>query len=348
MMKNAESKMILLRLPNWLGDAVMISPAFELMKAHFKNAKFILVGTEASCGIYSRDLRVKKIFIDSTKKAQNGRKNGLKDRFLATKNFAREIRDNIGAIDIAVDFTNHFFSAILIYLTGAKIRVGYAKNIRTILLNKRVRFVKKLHQVASYMNLANEICGKKIIKNMSEISHKSTPLKLQNRAIKGFKSDDLLCIGINPGAAYGSAKRWEERYFVEIILHFLKNDCAVFVFGNDSVNLPANLAQNPHFHSLIGQTTITELVDYIASMDIFISNDSGPMHIAAAFRVPLIAIFGATDSRETSPWVDNAVILDKHLPCAPCKKRECPLKHHNCMKLITPDEVIERVNKIMR
>ena len=346
---------ILLRLPNWLGDAVMVSPAFELLKARFKNAKFILVGTEASCGIYSRDLRVEKIFIDSTKKTQNGRKNNLKNRFVATKKFASEIResilqnaDSVSKIDIAVDFTNHFFSALLIYLVGAKIRVGYTKNMRGLLLNRRVRFVQKLHQVASYLNLVNEICGKKLIKNMSEISRESAPLRLENRAIKGFKSDDLLCIGINPGAAYGSAKRWEERYFVEIILHFLNNDCVVFVFGVDSVNLPESITQNPHFHNLIAQTSITELVDYIASMDIFISNDSGPMHIAAAFRVPLIAIFGATDSRETSPWVDNAVILDKHLPCAPCKKRECPLGHHNCMKLITPDEVIERVNKILR
>lgn len=349
---------ILLRLPNWLGDAVMISPAFELLKAHFKNAKFYIIGTEASCGIYSRDLRVEKVFIDSTKKGENGRKNNLKDRFVATKKFAHKIRESIlqntdsaGEIDIAVDFTNHFFSTFLLYLTGAKIRIGYAKNMRSFLLNKRVRFIKNIHQVASYMNLVNEICGKKIIKkmdlNLRESLLKYAPLKLQNRAIKGFKNDDLLCIGINPGAAYGSAKRWEERYFVEIILHFLKNDCAVFVFGNDSLNLPESIAQNLRFHNLIGQTTITELVDYIAQMDIFISNDSGPMHIAAAFRVPLIAIFGATDSRETSPWVDNAVILDKHLPCAPCKKRECPLSHHNCMKLITPDEVIERVNGIL-
>lgn len=286
--------------------------------------------------------------MDSTKIAQNGRKNNLKNRFLATKNFAREIVAEVGEIDIAVDFTNHFFSALLIYLTRAKIRIGYAKNARGILLNKKIWFVRGLHQVALYLNLINEICGKKLIKIIDSHLRESTPLKLQNRAIKGFKNDDKLCIGINPGAAYGSAKRWEEQYFVEIILYFLKNDCAVFIFGNDSLNLPPNVAQNPHLHNLTHKTTITELVDYIALMDIFISNDSGPMHIAAAFRVPLVAIFGATNSKETAPWVDNAVLLDKHLPCAPCKKRECPLKHHNCMKLITPDEVIESVNKILR
>lgn len=341
-----ECERILLRLPNWLGDAVMISPAFELLKAHFKNAKFILVGTEGSCGIYSRDLRVEKIFVDSTKIAQNGSKNGLKNRIIATKHFANEIRA-VGNIDIAVDFTNHFFSALLIYLTHAKIRVGYAKNVRGILLNKKIWFVRGLHQVALYLNLINELCGKKLIKNIDSSLRESAPLTLQNHAIKGFKSDNKLRIGINPGAAYGSAKRWEEQYFVEIILYFLAQNYEVFIFGNDSLKLPANIAQNPRLRNLTRKTTITELVDYIALMDIFISNDSGPMHIAAAFRVPLIAIFGATNAKETSPWVDNAVILDKHLPCAPCKKRECPLKHHNCMKLITPDEVIECVNKML-
>lgn len=344
-----EAKRILLRLPNWLGDAVMVSPAFELLKAHFENAKFVLIGTEGSCGIYARDLRVEKIFIDSTKISQNGRKNNLKNRFLATKKFAREIVSEVGEIDIAIDWTNHFFSALLIYLTRAKIRVGYAKNVRRILLNKKPKFMRKIHQVALYLNLINEICGKKLIDSALDSAKilQFSPLKLISHKVKHFKSENL-CIGINPGAAYGSAKRWEEKYFVEIILYFLAQRYEVFIFGNDALTLPAQIAQNPHLHNLIGKTTITELVDYIALMDIFISNDSGPMHLAAAFRVPLIAIFGATDSKETSPWVDNAVILDKHLPCAPCKKRECPLKHHNCMKLITPDEVIESVNKILR
>lgn len=353
-----ECKRILLRLPNWLGDAVMISPAFELLKAQFRDAKFVLVGTEASCGIYGRDLRVEKIFVDSTKKRVDCLKRFAwlnkvplvgknANRFVATKDFAREIVAEMGEIDIAVDFTNHFFSALLLYFTHAKIRVGYAKNGRGILLNKKIWFVRGLHQVALYLNLVSEICGKKLIKSIDSHLRESAPLKLQNRTIKGFKHNNL-CIGINPGAAYGSAKRWEEKYFVEIILYFLAQNYEVFIFGNDSLNLPPNIAQNPHLQNLIGKTTISELLDYIALMDIFISNDSGPMHIAAAFRVPLIAIFGATDSSETSPWVDNAVILDKHLPCAPCKKRECPLKHHNCMKLITPDEVIESVNALLR
>lgn len=343
MMENTESLKILLRLPNWLGDAVMASPAFEMLKAHFPNATFSIVGTEASCGIFSRDLRVDKIFIDSTKISQ-GRKNNLKNRIIATKKFANEI----GHHDIAIDFTNHFFSALLMYFTKAKMRLGYAKNGRGILLNKKIPFKKHIHQVALYLNLANAICGKKLIESSdSKDLIESNPLHLISHSLKGFKSHNKPCIGINPGAAYGSAKQWEEKYFIEIILYFLNEGYEVFIFGNENVELPQNITQNPHFTNLIKKTSILELLDYIAVMDIFISNDSGPAHIAAAFKIPLIVIFGPTSAKETSPWCENAVILDKHLPCAPCKKRECPLKHHNCMKLITPDEVIECVHKML-
>ncbi len=391
--KTADSRAlrILLRMPNWLGDAVMASAAFEILKAHFVNAKFSIIGTEASCGIYSRDLRVERVWVDRTKnayvdsmessdfRAESAESRGdsndsnvdstpaknraKKSRLRATMDFAREIRQS-GAFDIAVNFTNSFFPALLIYLTGAKIRVGYARNMRGMLLNKKVKFIKGAHQVVLYANLANALVGEKLVdsrdflesadssadsrKNVAESLIDSMPLKLINRAVGGFKSGDRICIGINPGAAYGSAKRWEEPYFVEVVAHFLDENCEVFLFGTDAIRLPENLARNPHLHNLIGATNLAQLVDYIAMMDAFISNDSGPMHIAAALKVPLVAIFGSTDMRETSPWCKNAALLNKHLPCAPCKKRECPLKHHNCMKLITPDEVIESVQNILR
>ena len=102
-------------------------------------------------------------------------------------------------------------------------------------------------------------------------------------------------------------------------------------------------------------------------MNIFITNDSGPMHIAAALKVPMIAIFGPTNIKETAPYVPqvsntnlsiedsimyspyhSCILLYKSLPCAPCKKRECPLKHHNCMKLITPQEVITHTINLLK
>ena len=129
----------------------------------------------------------------------------------------------------------------------------------------------------------------------------------------------------------------------------------VLLFGNDDdmglQRISDSIKQQDNSKNLIdlvGKMDINSLCDYISILDLFITNDSGPMHIAASFSVPLIAIFGPTDSKETSPWCNNAILLDKHLVCAPCKKRECPLSHHNCMKLITPDEVIMCANKLLR
>lgn len=325
---------ILLRLPNWLGDSVMVSPAFEDLKKHFPNASFSIIGTKASCGIYSRDNRIKHIFIDSTKNAKN--------RLSATFRFAKEI----GKYDIAINFTNSFFSALLIFLTKSTLRIGYAKNLRGIFLNKKIKFIRGIHQVLLYQNLVNELNGEGLI---TKNAFNNKPLKLISYNIKGFKKNYLKpCIGINPGASYGSAKRWEEKYFIEVILHFLEDGYMVFLFGNDDLsNIESSIKENKNFINLVNKTTIEQLCDYIAIMDLFITNDSGPMHIAASFSVPLIAIFGATDSKETSPWGANAILLNKNLPCSPCKKRECPLKHHNCMKLITPDEVIESAYKML-
>ncbi|RAX54984.1 lipopolysaccharide heptosyltransferase II [Helicobacter sp. 16-1353] len=335
---------ILLRLPNWLGDSVMVSPSFELLKEYFRNATFSLIGTKPSCEIYSRDVRVENIFIDETKKQSN--------RIRATLDFAKII----GRYDIAISFSNTFFSALLLYATKTPIRVGYGRNFRSLLLTHRIPFIKNIHQVLSYMNLVNGLCNKDLIHPNSDTSD-IQGLQLISQKIKNFHKDESrIYIGINPGAAYGSAKKWEEKYFAEIMAYFLQNDYMVFLFGSkgdkvaESIESLLKKYENLNMNNLInlvGQTSIHQLCDYIAMMDLFITNDSGAMHIAAALNVPIIAMFGSTDSKETSPWRANAIILNKNLPCSPCKKRECPLKHHNCMKLITPDEVIYNANKLL-
>lgn len=369
---------ILLRMPNWLGDSVMVSPSFELLKAHFPDASFVLVGSKVACEIYARDSRVERIFIDTTKAQKN--------RFKATLELAK----NIGRCDLAVTFSNSFFSALFLWATKTPVRVGYAWNFRLFFLTQRPPFVRKIHQVISYFNLVANLCGTNIVRESGanaqfcgesggeifgeskcESSRESPcesapkspqnpqeipPLRLIAHKIRHFPKDESRrYIGINAGAAYGEAKKWEAVYFVEIIAQFLAQNCVVVLFGNadDSglCELQKLLEKYPqksgNLLNLIGKTTIAELCDYIALLDLFITNDSGPMHIAAAFNVPIIAMFGATDPRETAPWRANAKILSANLPCAPCKKRACPLKHHNCMKLLSPDLVLENAYKIL-
>lgn len=372
---------ILLRLPNWLGDSVMVSPAFEWLKLSFKNADFTLVGTEASCGIYQRDKRVKHIVIDTTKRSSC--------RIQATKRLAKEV----GAHDLAISFANTFFSALLLYWTKSNIRIGYAKNLRSFLLThalslKQNTSITFKHQVLLYLGLILPLQGvqnelekkelqrqesqKQSLKNLTNMlaTLGSQPLKLISQSIS--LPHNKYAIGINPGAAFGSAKCWEREYFIEVIEYFLGKMYDVYLFGSsDTSNSHLAIAQAiaghtyaKHFYDLTDKTNLTQLIDYIGAMNVFITNDSGPMHIAAALKVPMVAIFGPTDMNETAPYIPlnppvsnnqaqpakaykDFVLLCKHVPCAPCKKRECPLKHHNCMKLITPAEVITQVDNLL-
>ena len=375
-------KSILLRLPNWLGDSVMVSSAFEWLKLSFPCADFSIVGTKASCGIYERDSRIKDIFIDESKKA--------KSRILATKDLANAI----GKHDLAITFSNTFFSALLLYLTKSPVRIGYAKNARGFLLTHALKLQKhdlqgkKYHQVLLYLSLIAPLLQvrEQVAHTLSStltrtlpnnapkepISHKilmpneilealsTKPLTLISHSIDIAPSPNKPIIGINPGAAFGSAKRWEQSHFVSVIEYFLDKAYQVYLFGSSaesSANIDiANALKNhknlQYFHNLTDKTNLSELIDHINAVNVFITNDSGPMHIATALKVPIVAIFGPTNINETAPYTpshaeQSIALLHANLPCSPCKKRECPLKHHNCMKLISPQEVITSTLRVL-
>lgn len=375
-------KSILLRLPNWLGDSVMVSSAFEWLKLSFPLADFSIVGTKASCGIYERDSRIKHIFIDESKKA--------KSRILATKDLANAI----GKHDLAITFSNTFFSALLLYLTKSPVRIGYAKNARGFLLTHALKLQKhdlqgkKYHQVLLYLSLIAPLLQvrEQVAHTLSStltrtlpnntpkepISHKilmpneilealsTKPLTLISHPIDIAPSPNKPIIGINPGAAFGSAKRWEQSHFVSVIEYFLDKAYQVYLFGSsaessantDIANALKNHKNLQYFHNLTDKTNLSELIDHINAVNVFITNDSGPMHIATALKIPIVAIFGPTDINETAPYTpshaeQSIALLHANLPCSPCKKRECPLKHHNCMKLISPQEVITSTLRVL-
>jgi heptosyltransferase-2 len=106
-------------------------------------------------------------------------------------------------------------------------------------------------------------------------------------------------------------------------------------------------ANSCNYQNIAGKTSIKELCQKIGGLDLFITGDSGPMHVAAAFNVPTVAIFGPTKDKETNQWKNTkSWIVKRELECAPCMKRTCPLKHHECMKLIEAEDVLEAVETL--
>ena len=161
-------------------------------------------------------------------------------------------------------------------------------------------------------------------------------------------------MGINAGATYGSAKRWYPERFAKVAAHF-SDRFDILIFGGPNEVEVANDIEKElqklgvtNYTNIAGKTTIKELCEHIGGCSLFVTNDSGPMHIAAAYQVPTVAIFGPTRHFETSQWKNRkSIIVREDMECAPCMKRECPLKHHECMKRVTASRVIEAVELLL-
>ena len=198
------------------------------------------------------------------------------------------------------------------------------------------------HQVQKYL---------KFVKSALNLKRADDELKLYFEPRKF----DAPVLGLNPGASYGSAKRWYPAYFAQVALHF-KDKFKIMIFGGAGERdmceqIERILRENgAACENLAGKTSVRELCEDIGGIGqsggIFVTNDSGPMHIAAAYKTPTIALFGPTRFTQTCPWRnENARILHLNLECMPCMKRVCPLGTHACMKDLSPQAVIQTIER---
>lgn len=153
-------------------------------------------------------------------------------------------------------------------------------------------------------------------------------------------------LALCPGTAFGSAKRWPEEYFAEVANQMMSQGWEVWLFGSPSDKASGDKIQalsNNRCRDFVGTTSLPEAIDLLSLATKVVSNDSGLMHIASALERSVIAIYGSTPDEFAPPLVADAQIFKMNLACQPCRKRECPLGHHLCMRLITPDKVIAAV-----
>lgn len=297
---------IFIELPTWLGDSVMATPAIEELVKKYPDAKLTFFGSYASTEALKAHPNCVKSIVDESKKS--------KARMLWLYKMAKKQK----SFDMAISFRSSLTSRIFLSFIKAKKKVQYKKN------------AFRGHQVQKYASF---------------FGFEPKRLKLYQKPFTYSKKT----IGLNPGATYGSAKRWYPKEFAKVA-DILSNEYGydIVIFGGpNEKEIAKEIEDNLHiknFINLAGKTSIKELVEKIGGLSGFITNDSGPMHIAAAYGVPTVAIFGPTDYKETSQWMnEKGTIISKNLECSPCMKRVCPLKHHNCMKEITAEDVISTI-----
>ncbi|MFY9074862.1 glycosyltransferase family 9 protein [Malaciobacter mytili] len=293
----------------------MTTPAIENIIKTYPNAKIILLGSYVSTQAFKGFKNVTKVIIDNSKKQNN--------RYLNLIKIAKEV----GKVDLAISFRRSFSSKFMMFFIKAKKKFNYRRLVK-----------EEIHLVLRYNDFVNKVLN---------LNNKAGDLKLYFKPFTYLKPT----LGINPGATYGSAKRWYPNEFAKVAIS-LSSKYNIVIFGGPmetdiAKDIEEELIKNGilNYENLAGKTTIPELIEKIAGLDLFITNDSGPMHIAAAYKVKTIAIFGPTKFTETNQWNnEKGKIITKNLECAPCMKRSCPLKHHNCMKLITSNDVLKVID----
>ncbi|MDA7437926.1 lipopolysaccharide heptosyltransferase II [Candidatus Pseudothioglobus singularis] len=306
---------ILIELPTWLGDTVMATPAIENLVNHFKNVEITLLGSLVSIAVLKNHPKVLKTYV-------------LEKKYI----YLYKTLKNFDEFDVFFSFRSSLRSKFIKFYISSKSKYQFD--------NKK--YIND-HQVEKYNNFINDSLN---------INSFASKLILNAKDKNTDRKNKLL--GINPGATYGNSKRWYPRKFADVAMD-LSNVYDIIIFGGPeekdiAADIERHLIENgvKNYQNLAAKTSITELIKKIANLDLFVTGDSGPMHLAAAFQVPTVTIFGPTNDKETSQWMnEKSMVVKKNLGCQPCMKRSCPLKHHNCMKQVQASDVLEAVKRLI-
>jgi len=328
---------ISIRATNWLGDAVMSLPAIRAIRLACPRADIALVARRSVAGMYARESSINRVIACPVGKS-------LGERFA----FAAGLRAE--RFDAAFLLPNSFDAALTAWLARIPERIGYARDGRGWLLTRAVARPEPgdipRHERFYYLELLRRAGLIEHFPDATAIQLDGIPAaraagagRLRELGIKAAP------IGVSPGAAYGNAKRWPPERFAEAA-HAVAAaaGASVLVFGSAAESelceavAAALRGRSVAAHNLAGATSLAEFIDLAAACRLYLTNDSGAMHVASALGVPTVAIFGATDDSTTGPTGALARVVREHAECSPCLLRECPIDHR-CMTRVTPERV---------
>jgi len=338
---------ILIIGPSWVGDMVMSQTLYIELKKRYPAAKIDVLAPAWCKPILERMPEVNKAI----------------EMPLGHGDFAFFTRRKIGKSLIeehyeqAFILTNSAKSALIPFFAKIGKRTGWKGESRYGLINDMRSNRKSFNlMIERYISLAypkEEMTGSGCLTDLAKPSLTIDKLKQQIAFDKFSLHSKRPVIGLCPGAEFGPAKRWPTEHFSSIANTLINNGHQIWLFGSNKDNevtqsIKDSLPQQSqeHCNNLAGSTSLIEAIDLMAACNIVVSNDSGLMHIAAAVGCKVVALYGSTSPGYTPPLSDTVEILHTDIDCRPCFKRVCPVEHMNCLKELTPELIIDAINRL--
>ncbi|HCY86041.1 MAG TPA: lipopolysaccharide heptosyltransferase II [Desulfobacteraceae bacterium] len=342
-LQDSPSARILIRAANWVGDAIMTTPVIRAVRQNYPQAHITVLAKPWVIPVYETNPHVDEVMV-----YDNG---GRHSKGLGTLRLARDIRNR--GFHLSILMQNAFEAALLAFLAGVPERLGYNTDARSLLLNRCVKMdpaLKKGHLIDYYIAILTN----------AGLKPSGRDLELHIPQTDKIWAQDCLAdlnigpvspvIGINPGATGGTAKRWFPERYAELTKKLSEDyGTRVIIFGG-----PADHALGEEISGMVpgccvnmaGKTSLARAFALIGACDLFVTNDSGLMHAAAAQNINQVAVIGSTDVVATAPANENSIMVREAVDCSPCLKDECPIDHR-CMDRISVETVAKACHSLL-
>ncbi|MEO7142792.1 MAG: lipopolysaccharide heptosyltransferase II [Bryobacteraceae bacterium] len=344
-----EYSRILVRATNWVGDAVMSLPALRALRERFPKAYIAILALPTVADLYAREPFCDRLIpYNAARGARDWTAKWRIARTLAPERF-----------DCAILLQNAFEAALVARLAGIPERIGYARDGRGWLLTRAIAVPGRgsipRHERFYYLELLRRagVLDKRPANGAIRLegAGAARAVGIVRLAEAGLGEN---VIGISPGAAYGEAKRWLAERFAEAAVMVAQGlGARVALFGSkDERELCGEVQRMVEKRGIVarnlaGETALGEFIEMAAACRVFLTNDSGGMHIASALGVPTVAVFGATDEEATGPTGPLARVVREPVECSPCLLRECPIDHR-CMTRVEARRVADAALELLK
>lgn len=350
MLQPERIKRVVVRGTNWVGDAVMTIPALRELRRVLPSAHITLATRPWTEALFRDADFLDDILIYDRPRRSPG----------AAFKQIREWRRR--SFDMAVLFQNAFEAALIAAAARVPLRIGYERDARRALLTHSLKLPlwrRERHEVFYYLNIVSEL--ERLLHGASHVEEHEPRFMLKvseerkTEAVQILKESGALpgrrLVALCPGSTNSRAKRWPAERYAALADRFIAEAEAdvILVGARDELEVSHEVASLMRHEPIVltGKTDLAQLAAVLSLVDLLITNDTGPSHIAAALERPTLVIFGPTDPRTTRPYSQTAALIRHPPECAPCMLRDCPIDHR-CMTMITPEEVFARAGSMMK